>query len=97
MNISMNTRQQAWWAPFLGLLLWGTAQAAVDPWSESYRLEGLADYGAAIDALKPVLDADANQEFALLRRGWLHYLQGKQGELLRQLQGLWRAFQRRLR
>lgn len=83
MNTRMSKRRQTGWALLLGLLLWSPVQAAVDPWSESYRLEKLADYGAAIDALKPVLDANSNNEFAHLRRGWLHYLQEKHGEAIR--------------
>ena len=81
----MTMRAPAGWFLLLWLSFtpWLAAQAAVDPWAESLRLEAQADYAAAVAALAPVLKADANNEFAYLRRGWLHYLQGKQGESLR--------------
>ena len=47
--------------------------ADVDPWKESYRLESLYQYDAALNALNGV---SSNNELALLRRGWLNYLKG---------------------
>lgn len=47
--------------------------ADVDPWKESYRLESLFQYDAAINALN---SASNDNELALLRRGWLYYLKG---------------------
>lgn len=47
--------------------------AAVNPWAESYRLERLYQYDAAISALNGV---SSDNELVLLRRGWLYYLKG---------------------
>lgn len=47
--------------------------ADVDPWAESYRLEKLYQYDAALSALNSVGNGN---ELALLRRGWLNYLKG---------------------
>lgn len=47
--------------------------ADVDPWQESYRLEGLFQYDAALNALNGV---SSDNELVLLRRGWLNYLKG---------------------
>ena len=50
-----------------------TALADDDPWQESYRLEGLYQYQAALDALGGLSSGD---ELVLLRRAWLNYLKG---------------------
>lgn len=50
-----------------------TLYADVNPWKESYRLENLYQYDAAINALSSI---SADNELALLRRGWLSYLKG---------------------
>lgn len=61
------------------LLLWfiswpaTRALADVDPWQESYRLESLFQYDAALNALN---GASSDSELLLLRRGWLNYLKG---------------------
>lgn len=47
--------------------------ADVDPWQESYRLESLFQYDAALNALNGVSN---DNELVLLRRGWLNYLKG---------------------
>lgn len=47
--------------------------ADVDPWQESYRLESLFQYDAALNALNGV---GSDIELVLLRRGWLNYLKG---------------------
>ncbi len=49
------------------------AFADIDPWQESYRLENLFQYDAALNALNSV---SADNELVLLRRGWLNYLKG---------------------
>lgn len=53
--------------------------ADVDPWRESYRLENLYQYDAAINALNSV---SSDSELALLRRGWLHYLKGSHSKAI---------------
>ena len=66
----------------IGLFVIGTctwSYADVDPWRESYRLEGLYQYDAAIDALDSV---SPENEVALLRRGWLNYLKGSHSKAI---------------
>lgn len=53
-----------------------TAFAEINPWTESYRLEGLYQYDAALKTLDIVANKDPNNELLALRRGWLHYLSG---------------------
>lgn len=50
--------------------------AEINPWAESYRLESLYQYDAALKALDAAANKDANNELLALRRGWLHYLSG---------------------
>lgn len=57
--------------------------AAQDPWQDSYTAEAAFDYRRAIEALGPVLAESPDHEFALMRRGWLHYLEGQAGESIR--------------
>ncbi len=52
------------------------ARAEIDPWAESYRLEGLYQYDAAIKALDIAANQDPGNELLWLRRGWLNYLAG---------------------
>lgn len=61
---------------YLLLLLLSSSQALfadTDPWQESYRLESLYQYDAALNALNGI---SADNELALLRKGWLNYLKG---------------------
>ncbi|WP_455200299.1 tetratricopeptide repeat protein [Kaarinaea lacus] len=59
---------------FLGLLFQvGDLLADSDPWKESYRLESVYQYDAALNALNGV---SSDNELVLLRRGWLYYLKG---------------------
>jgi len=60
----------------LTLLCPTTLWADVDYWAESYRLESLTQYGAAIKSMDAILKKDSGNEFAVLRHGWLSYLQG---------------------
>lgn len=55
------------------LLIVSTATAETDPWKESYRLEEVFQYDAAIKALKSI---SSDSELVTLRRGWLNYLKG---------------------
>ena len=50
-----------------------TALADTDPWKESYRLESVYQYDAALVAISNI---SSDNELALLRRGWLNYLKG---------------------
>lgn len=62
----------------IGLGLWLISFLAMgqDAWTESYSSESLGQYAAAIGALAPILEAEPNHEFALLRTAWLEYLDG---------------------
>lgn len=46
-------------------------------WTKSYTLEGQKKYSEAANVIKPILDKSPKNEFALLRLGWLNYLQAK--------------------
>ncbi len=53
-----------------------TVLAEIDPWAESYRLESIYQYDAALKALDIAANKGHNNELLSLRRGWLHYLAG---------------------
>ncbi|WP_455206658.1 tetratricopeptide repeat protein [Kaarinaea lacus] len=57
-------------------LISNASMADVDPWTESYRLESLYQYNAAVNALDAAANKDPNSELLFLRRGWLQYLAG---------------------
>lgn len=68
---------------FVVVTLWGAcaARAGVDDaWAESYRQEAAGQYPAATRALVPILQKYPRHEFAHLRKGWLHYLQGEHND-----------------
>ena len=54
--------------------------ADTTPWKESYRLEKIYQYDAALSSLKNIT---SNNEFVLLRRGWLNYLKGAHSESIK--------------
>lgn len=60
------------------LLTLGTCAAAhaQTPWADSYAHEAAGDYEAAMRALEPVLADGDDHELAVLRMGWLEYLNG---------------------
>ena len=58
------------------LLFFCSAASRADAWSESYKLESMAQYKAAAELFDPVLKTEPANEFARLRRAWLHYLAG---------------------
>jgi tetratricopeptide (TPR) repeat protein len=60
----------------LALFIFSSAGGRADVWSESYRLESMGQYKAAAELLDPVLKTEPANEFARLRRAWLHYLAG---------------------
>lgn len=53
-----------------------SASSQADVWSESFKLESMAQYKEAAKLLDPLLKEQPSNEFARLRRGWLHYLAG---------------------
>ena len=67
-------KQILWSILMTGLVLVSQQSFAdTDPWTESYRLEGLYQYDAALNALNSV---SSDNELGLLRKGWLNYLKG---------------------
>lgn len=62
------------------------AWSAVDPWTESYRLEALTQYGSAAKSIEKVISDNPKNEFAILRHGWLSYLRGAHNESIRDYQ-----------
>ncbi|RLL51330.1 hypothetical protein D8Y20_09595 [Mariprofundus sp. EBB-1] len=46
------------------------------PWSTSYTLEANGEYEKAASVIYPFTDNSDENEFALIRYGWLNYLQG---------------------
>ena len=69
----------------IGCVLWLVSHSsfAQEVWAESYRLELAGDYVAAARVLEPVLAADSDHEFALMRTAWLDYLSGNYNESIR--------------
>lgn len=61
---------------FLQFMLSSQLLAGESLWSESYRLEASGNYGPAIKSMDKILEKNPKHEFALLRHGWLNYLQG---------------------
>lgn len=58
------------------LLVICSGGSRADTWSDSYRLETMGQYSAAAELFDPVLKTQPDNEFARLRRAWLHYLAG---------------------
>lgn len=67
---------------FIPVAVW----SAVDPWTESYRLEALTQYEGAEKSLEVVIKDNPRHEFAILRHAWLNYLQGAHNEAIRDYQ-----------
>lgn len=69
-----------------GLLIPVVAWSAVDPWTESYRLESLTQFDRAAKSLEEIIKDNPKNEFAILRHGWLSYLRGAHNESIRDYQ-----------
>lgn len=54
----------------------GNAEEGESFWSKSYALEANGEYEKAAALLVPYMDNGGESEFALMRYGWLNYLQG---------------------
>lgn len=59
------------------------AEEKSTPWQTSYALEASGQYEQAAAVLVPLLNHSASSEFALLRYGWLNYLQGHYNDAIR--------------
>lgn len=73
-------------AALIGLVPAGAypqAGSGASAWQESYTLEHAGKYPQAAAVLETLLRDSPNHEFAMMRRGWLNYLQGKYNDALR--------------
>jgi len=52
-----------------------TAMGNENPWEISHKLEAKANYAGAAQAIQGVLENNPQHEYALIRNGWLSYLQ----------------------
>ena len=68
------------WTAALLFLAAASAWADESPWQKSYRLEATGKYAEAAAALDGASGGDA--DLALMRRGWLAYLQGRYNEAM---------------
>jgi tetratricopeptide (TPR) repeat protein len=59
---------------FCAALLVFSAGSRADVWSQSYELEMAGKYSDAADLFDQLLKQEPANEFARLRRAWLHYL-----------------------
>ncbi|MDQ6961961.1 MAG: tetratricopeptide repeat protein [Mariprofundaceae bacterium] len=66
----------------LGMSL-AQAKESSTPWQTSYALEASGQYEQAAAVLVPLLGYGGSSEFALLRYGWLNYLQGNYNDSIR--------------
>ena len=69
------------WMAALFFLAAASAWADESPWQKSYRLEATGKYAEASAALDST-NGGADADFALMRRGWLAYLQGRYSEAM---------------
>ena len=60
-----------------------SAFAQASSWKDSYGHESGGRYAQAAEAMEQVLREAPGHSFALMRRGWLNYLQGRYAEALR--------------
>jgi tetratricopeptide (TPR) repeat protein len=70
----------------LGLNIGNPVWSAADPWAESYRLEALTQYETAAKGMDDILKDNPENEFAVMRRGWLNYLRGAHNDAIRDYQ-----------
>lgn len=69
------------WIAVVFFLAAATAWADESPWLKSYRLEAAGKYAEAAAALDSA-NSSGDADFALMRRGWLAYLQGRHNEAI---------------
>ncbi|MDF1643794.1 MAG: tetratricopeptide repeat protein [Pseudomonadales bacterium] len=60
--------------------------ASADIWTDSYRLESIGQYQQAREILNPYGKENPDDEFAMLRLGWLSYLGGSYNQSIKQYQ-----------
>ncbi len=71
---------------FAGLLLVTSSISAQGVWAESYAQEARGDFAAAIESINAIINAEPSHEFAVMRRAWLHYLNGQYNNSIRDYQ-----------
>lgn len=62
---------------------WAAADNIQNQWASSYALEANGQYEQAAALMMPEMDHGKAGEFALLRYGWLNYLQGNYNDAIR--------------
>lgn len=67
------------WTAALFLMAAASVWADESPWQKSYRLEAAGKY-AESSAVLDSASGNADADLALMRRGWLSYLQGRYNE-----------------
>lgn len=82
----MLTRALLFFSVYISLFFPATGSSAVDPWAESHRLEMLTQYESAAKSIEGIIKNNPNNEFAVLRHGWLNYLRGAHSESIRDYQ-----------
>ncbi|MGD2167327.1 MAG: tetratricopeptide repeat protein [Gammaproteobacteria bacterium] len=70
----------------VGFISLAVVALAHGQWAESYQYESQGDYAAAILAIAPIVEADPDHEFAVLRTAWLKYLLGDHNAAIRDYQ-----------
>ena len=82
----MNIRMIQIIAAFIIIFTNSISWAAMDPWTESYRLEALSQYDNAAKVMGSIIKNNPKNNFAVSRRGWLNYLRGVHNESIRDYQ-----------
>jgi tetratricopeptide (TPR) repeat protein len=89
MNMNQTTRLHIFFCAAMSCILWlssvtcAGADEKSERWTTSYALEANGKYEQAAAVLAPELDHGDSSEFALLRYGWLNYLQGNYNDAIR--------------
>ncbi len=83
-----NGRRPLLVAGCIAATLWlpGSGQARPGEWAKSYRLETYGQYAQAAGVMESLIAQGEERAFALLRLGWLNYLQGNHHDAIRNYQ-----------
>jgi tetratricopeptide (TPR) repeat protein len=68
---------------YTGLVSAQSGKGVISAWQESYKQEAAGKYAPAQFALEPILRDSPGNDFALMRRAWLNYLQGRHHDAVR--------------
>ncbi len=88
MSSVRNWRQAVLTAGFLtvAMLIPAISDARPEEWAKSYRLEAHGKYAQAAGVMELLIAQGEERSFALLRLGWLNYLQGTHHDAIRNYQ-----------